>query len=131
MTEMPANQDIEELVRRLESSPYAISYIKESGQILVGVQTHDLSYKMAVKFSDSKFVQVRQLGMAMMEAVAPHSEAAQGFLTGTKDAARLLQNGPIATEETKSAVPDYSALGQVIKLMLRQGRENRGKGPQR
>lgn len=131
MTEVPANQDIEELVRRLESSPYPIADIREAGQILVGVQPHDLSYKMAIKFSDSTHAQVRQLGMAMMEAVAPHSEAAQGFLSGAREAARLMQNGSLVSEESKPAAPDYSALGQVIKMMLRQGRENRGKGAKR
>ena len=40
MTEGPAKQDIEELVRRLESAPYPIADIREAGQMLAGAQAH-------------------------------------------------------------------------------------------
>jgi hypothetical protein len=131
MTEEPAKQEIEELVRRLETTPYSAADIREAGQILVTMQAHALSYKMALQFSDSKFVQVRALGLSMMEAVAPHSDAAKGFLAGAKDAAKLLDNGRMAPIEDKPPVPDYSAIGEVIKMWLRQGRENRGRGSRR
>lgn len=131
MTEEPAKQDIEELVRRLESSPYPVADIREAGQILAGAQAHSLSYKMALEFSDSRFPQVRVLGLAMMEAVAPHSDAAKGFLAGAKDAAKLLDAGRMTPVEDKPPGTDYSAIGQVIKMWLRQSRENRGRGSRR
>jgi len=131
MTEEPAKQDIEELVRRLESSPYPLADIREAGQILAGAQSHSLTYKMALEFSGSKFAQVRALGLAMMEAVAPQSDAAKGFLAGAKDASKLVEAGQMAPLADKPVGPDYSAIGEVIKMWLRQSRENRGRGSRR
>lgn len=126
MTDEPARQDIDELVRRLKETPYPSADIREAGQILVGLQPHPLSYKMALEFSDSKSTQVRLLGLTMMEAIAPHFEAAKGFLAGAKDAAKLLENGRMTPIADKPNPPDYSAIGEVIKMWLRQSRENQG-----
>ncbi len=124
MTEEQVKQDIEELVRRLESSPFSSSDIREAGQLLVGAQAHSQSYRMAVTFTDSKFPQVRMLGLAMIEALAPYFEPAKGFLAGAKDAAKVLENGNMPMVEAKPNAPDYSAIGEVIKMWLRQSRQN-------
>lgn len=131
MAEGPSKQDIAELIRRLESSPFPTPHIREAGELLVGAQDHAASYKMAVEFSDSKFAQVRTLGLAMMEAIAPHHEAAKGFMAGARDAAKLLENGRMTPGDAKSNQPDYAAIGDVIKMMLRQDRENKGRGPRK
>jgi hypothetical protein len=119
MTEQPAQQEIEELVRRLESGKYPASDIREAGEILASVQAASLTYTMALGFWESSNAQVRTLGMSMMEAIAPRHEAARGFVAGARDAARLL------AEETKPNVPDYSAIGEVIKMWMREHRQQR------
>ena len=62
---------------------------------------------------------VRTLAMSMMEALAPTHDAARGFVAGAKDAARLL------VAEIKPDVPDYSAIGEVIKMWMREHRQQR------
>lgn len=114
MTEEPARQDIEELVRRLESGTYPAAHIREAGQILVSAQQPASSYRMALGFWESPNNQVRALAMAMMEALAPDHDGARGFVAGSKDAARSLA--------AESGVPDYSAIGQVIKMWMRESR---------
>jgi hypothetical protein len=131
MTEVPPKQDIEELVRRLESSNYSTSDIREAGQILSKAQPPAASYKMAFEFSDSEFQQVRFLGMAMMEAIAPHFDIAKGFVAGAKDAVKLIENGRMTPTETDPNKPNYAAIGDVMKMWLRQSRENKAKGSRR
>jgi hypothetical protein len=122
MTEQPAKQDIEELVRRLESGKYPAAHIREAGEILVSVQAHAASYQMALGFWESANPQVKTLGMSMMEALAPHHDAARGFVAGARDAARLL------AAQDKPNVPDYSAIGEVIKMWMREHRQQRKRG---
>jgi hypothetical protein len=119
MTEQPAQHDIDELVRRLESGKYPADHIREAGEILASVQEASVTYRMALGFWESSNPQVRTLAMSMMEALAPQHEAARGFLAGAKDAARLL------TAEMKPNVPDYSAIGEVIKMWMREHRQLR------
>jgi hypothetical protein len=121
MTGQPAHQEIEELVRRLESCGYPLEHIREAGEILASVQAPALTYKMALGFWESAHPQVRILGMTMMEALAPQHDAARGFVAGAKDAARLL------AAESKPDVPDYSAIGAVIKMWMREHRQQRNK----
>jgi hypothetical protein len=121
MTEQPAQQEIDELVRRLESGKYPVAHIREAGEILASVQSPAITYKMALGFWESSNSQVRTLGMSMMEALAPHHDAARGFVAGARDAARLL------AEEAKPNVPDYSAIGEVIKMWMREHRQQRKK----
>ncbi len=127
MTEQPTKQDIEELVRRLETGAYPLVHIQEAGHLLVSAQPHAASYKLALEFAGAKSGQVRSLGLAMMEALAPHSDSAKGFLAGARDAAALLESGRLPVSETKPSVPDYSAIGEVIKMWLRDSRETRGR----
>ena len=119
MTEQPAQHEIDELVRRLESESYPAAHIREAGEILASVQSESVTYRMALGFWESSNPQVRTLAMSMMEALAPTHEAAQGFVAGAKDAARLLAT------QAKPDVPDYSAIGQVIKMWMREHREQR------
>jgi hypothetical protein len=119
MTEQPAQHDIDELVRRLESGSYPAAHIREAGEILASVQSASVTYRMALGFWDSSNPQVRTLAMSMMEALAPTHDAARGFVAGAKDAARLLAS------QQKPDVPDYSAIGQVIKMWMREHREQR------
>jgi hypothetical protein len=121
MTEQPARQEIDELVRRLENGKYPPDHIREAGEILASVQVPAVSYTMALGFWESANAQVRALGMSMMEALAPHHEAAQGFVAGARDAARLLD------KELRPDVPDYSAIGEVIKIWMREHRRQRKK----
>ena len=72
MTEQqPAQQDIDELVRRLESGHYPLEHIREAGEILASVQTASAAYKMALGFWESPNPQVRSLAMGMMDAIGP------------------------------------------------------------
>lgn len=120
MTEQqPAQQEIDELVRRLESGKYPLDHIREAGEILASVQSASVTYTMALKFWESPNGQVRTLAMSMMEALAPKHDAARGFVAGAKDAARLL------VSEAKPDVPDYSAIGEVIKMWMREHRQQR------
>lgn len=120
MTEQqPARQEIEELVRRLESGSYPIEHIREAGEILASVQSASVTYSMALGFWESTNPQVRTLGMTMMEALAPTHDAARGFVAGARDAARLL------AAQAKPDVPDYSAIGEVIKMWMREHRQQR------
>jgi hypothetical protein len=121
MTEQPAKQEIEELVRRLESGAYPLDHIREAGEILASVQAPEATYKMALGFWESANSQVRTLGLSMMEALAPQHDGARGFVAGSKEAAKLL------VAEGKPDVPDYSAIGQVIKMWMREHREQRKK----
>ncbi len=121
MTEEPAQQEIAELVRRLESGKYPLEHIREAGEILASVQTPAVTYKMALGFWESPNPQVRTLGMSMMEALAPQHDAARGFVAGAKDAARLLAT------EINPDVPDYSAIGAVIKMWMREHRQQRNR----
>ena len=120
MTEQqPAQQEIDELVRRLESGHYPLEHIREAGEILASVQSASVTYKMALGFWEYRNPQVRTLGMSMMEALAPTHDAARGFVAGAKDAARLL------AAQAKPDVPDYSAIGEVIKMWMREHRQQR------
>jgi hypothetical protein len=120
MTEQqPAQQEIDELVRRLESGRYPMEHIREAGEILASVQSASVTYKMALGFWESAHPQVRTLGMSMMEALAPTHDAARGFVAGAKDAAKLL------AAQAKPDVPDYSAIGEVIKMWMREHRQQR------
>lgn len=120
MTEQqPAQQEIDELVRRLESGKYPLDHIREAGEILASVQSASVTYRMALGFWESPNAQVRTLAMSMMEALAPIHDAARGFVAGAKDAARLL------VAESKPDVPDYSAIGEVIKMWMREHRQQR------
>jgi hypothetical protein len=120
MTEQqPAQQDIDELVRRLESGRYPLEHIREAGEILASVQSASVAYKMALGFWEARNPQVRTLAMSMMEALAPSHEAARGFVAGAKDAAGLL------AAQAKPDVPDYSAIGEVIKMWMREHRQQR------
>lgn len=121
MAEQPPRQDIEELVRRLESGPFPLEDIREAGQILVSVQAHPISYGMALEFWESTHAQVRILGMSMMEALAPHLEGARGFVAGARDAAARLAT------EGRPNVPDYSAIGEVIKMWMRESRQGKNR----
>ncbi|MEO7424997.1 MAG: hypothetical protein ABI036_07410 [Fibrobacteria bacterium] len=121
MAEQPAQQEIAELIRRLESGKYAVDHIREAGEILASVQAPAVTYAMALGFWESANAQVRILGMTMMEALAPQHEAARGFVAGAKDAARLL------AVESAPEVPDYSAIGAVIKMWMREHRQQRNK----
>jgi hypothetical protein len=56
-----------------------------------------------------------------MEALAPNLDAARGFLSGARDAARLLGDEP----ERKAQGPDYTAIGEVIKVWLHESRNKR------
>jgi hypothetical protein len=119
MTEQPAQHDIDELVRRLESGKYPPDHIREAGEILASVQDASVTYRMALGFWESSNAQVRTLAMSMMESLAPTHDAARGFVAGAKDAARLL------AAQAKPDVPDYSAIGQVIKMWMREHRQQR------
>ena len=121
----PSRQDIEELVRRLQNGNYPLSDIREAADILVGVQPNGEGYRMALEFATSLHEQVRLLGLCMMEKLAPHIEGARGFLAGAKDAARLL-GGAGGAAPGKQGTPDYSAIGEVIKIWLRESRERGG-----
>src|SRR5690606_33652181 len=121
MTELPPRQDIDELIRRLEAGPFPLDDIREAGQILVSVQAHSASYDMALEFWESRNAQVRTLAMSMMEALAPHLDGARGFVAGAKDAAARL------AAEGRPAVPDYSAIGEVIKMWMRESRQGRSR----
>lgn len=121
MIEEPARQEIEELVRRLESGKYPAAHIREAGEILASVQAPSVTYDMALGFWASPNAQVRALGMGMMEALAPQHEGARGFIAGTREAAKLL------ARELNPDVPDYSAIGEVIKIWMREHRQQRKK----
>ncbi len=120
MTE-PAQQDIAELVRRLESGHYPVADIREAGELLAAALSRDAAYRMALGFWESNCGQVRALGLAMMQVIAPAHDGARGFVAGAKDTATIL------TAPAKSNVPDYSAIGEVIKLWMREHRAQRNK----
>jgi hypothetical protein len=120
----PTRQEIDELLRRLQTGSYSIPDIREAAEILFTVQNHAESYQMALDFATSLHEQVRMLGLCMMEKLAPHIESARGFLAGAKDAVKLLQSG---SDSSKPAGPDYSAIGEVIKVWLRDSRKSRGR----
>src|SRR4051812_39511300 len=120
MTEQPPKQDIEELVRRLETQNYPVVHIREAGQILVSLHHKNQAYPMALEFAASPHRQVRMLGMTMMEALAPDSEAAKGYLAGIRDAEKLLGKPNELAVTDKPPVPDYSAIGEVIKVWMRE-----------
>lgn len=121
MTEKPARQEIDELVRRLQTGRFPLSDIREAGEILASVHTPAEAYQLGLDFAMSDHEQVRTLGLVIMEVLAPNLDAARGFLSGARDAARLLGTGP----EPKKAVPDYSAIGEVIKVWLQESRNKR------
>jgi hypothetical protein len=122
MTEKPAREEIEELVRRLQTGNFPLVHIREAGEILASVHTPAEAYQLGLDFAMSTHEQVRTLGLVIMEALAPKLEAAKGFLAGARDAARLLSQEP---EARKPAAPDYSAIGEVIKVWLRESRGRR------
>lgn len=126
MTEKPARQEIDELVRRLQSGPFPLADIREAGEILASVHTSAEAYQMGLDFAMSNHEQVRTLGLCIMDALSATSEAARGFLSGARDAARLLggKTEP-APAENKT---DYSAIGEVIKIWLRESRNKRRPG---
>ena len=119
MTE-PALQDIAELVRRLESGPYPIADIREAGELLAQALPRDSVYRMALGYWESANGQVRTLGLSMMQAIAPAHDGARGFVAGAKDTAGLL-----STAGVKPGAPDYSAIGEVIKMWMREHRAQR------
>lgn len=121
MTE-PAQHEIAELVRRLENSPYPISDIREAGELLAQAFPRDAAYRMALEYWDSNNGQVRTLGLAMMQAIAPAHEGARGFVAGAKGA------GNLPGEAAQSGKPDYSAIGEVIKHWMREHRRQRNGG---
>ena len=120
MTE-PAQNEIAELVRRLENSPYPIADIREAGELLAGAFPREATYRMALGYWESQNGQVRVLGLAMMQAISPSHEGARGFVAGAKGAGNL-------PTETKSDKPDYSAIGEVIKHWMREHRRQRNGG---
>lgn len=122
MTEKPARQEIDELVRRLRSSSFPLRDIREAGEILAQTLEIPEAYALGLDFATADNEQVRTLGLCIMEGLAPKHDAARGFLSGARDAARLLGTGPQA--EAKKA-PDYSAIGEVIKVWLRESRNQR------
>jgi hypothetical protein len=120
MATPPDRREIDELVRRLREGRYPLSDIREAAEILAGAHTPLQGYELALDFSAADHEQVRTLGIAMMRALAPNSDAARGFLTGARDAAKLL-DAP-ASGPSKPPAPDYSAIGEVIKMWLRESR---------
>lgn len=118
----PAQSEIAELVRRLENSPYPIADIREAGELLAGAFPRDAAYRMALGYWDSGNGQVRALGLAMMQAIAPDHDGARGFVAGAKGA------GGLPDDSGKPAKPDYSAIGEVIKLWMREHRKQRNGG---
>ena len=120
MTEKPARQEIDELVRRLQSGHFPLSDIREAGEILAAVHTPAEAYQLGIDFATADNEQVRTLGLCIMEVLAPSLDAARGFLSGARDAARLLVD-----QAPKKSAPDYSAIGEVIKVWLRESRANR------
>ena len=112
----PAPQDISELVRRLETDQYALGDIREAGELLCSALPRDETYRLALGFWESAHGQVRALGLFMMQAMAPEHEGARGFVAGAKHATGL--------PEDKKA-PDYSAIGEVIKLWMREHRRQK------
>lgn len=118
MTE-PARQDIQELVRRLETASYSAAEIREAGELLASALDRDEAYRMALGFWDSEHGQVRALGLCMMRVLAPAHEGASGFVAGAKHAPGIAGSEPSA--------PDYSAIGEVIKHWMRQYRQSKGR----
>lgn len=116
----PEKREIEELVRRLREGRYPLSDIREAGEILAGLYEPMQGYELALDFSTSDHEQVRKLGLSMMKALAANSDAARGFLSGARDAAKLLDEP--ASDSRKPPAPDYSAIGEVIKIWLRESR---------
>ena len=111
-----AHQDISELVRRLETNQYALSDIREAGELLSSALAREETYKLALGFWESAHGQVRALGLFMMQNLAPQHEGARGFVAGAKHATGL-------PEEKKT--PDYSAIGEVIKHWMREHRQQK------
>lgn len=118
MTE-PARQDIQELVRRLETASYSAAEIREAGELLASALERGEAYRMALGFWDSEHGQVRALGLCMMRVLAPAHEGASGFVAGAKHAPAIAGSDP--------AAPDYSAIGEVIKHWMRQYRQSKGR----
>jgi hypothetical protein len=116
----PTREEIDELVRRLQTGAYSHSDIKEAAEILFSVSNQVEAYQMALDFVTSLHEQVRMLGLCMMQKLAPSLESARGFLAGAQDAAKLL-----APPASGPPVPDYSAIGEVLKVWLRDSRKNR------
>jgi hypothetical protein len=77
---------------------------------------------MALGFWESRHGQDRTMAISMMQALAPAHEGARGFVAGAKDTAGLL------VDEAKPGVPDYSAIGEVIKMWMREHRQQRKNG---
>ncbi len=121
MTEKPARQEIDELVRRLQNSHFHLADIREAGEILASVHSQAEAYQLGLDFAMSDHEQVRTLGLVIMEELAPQLDAARGFLSGARDAARLLGREPAP----RKAGPDYTAIGDVIKVWLRESRNRR------
>ena len=114
-----ARQDIHELVRRLETGRYSRAEIREAGELLASAMPGDEIFRMALGFWESGHEQVRALGLHMMEAIAPDHVGARGFLAGAKHAP--------APAAVKPDAPDYSAIGEVIRLWMREHRRQRGR----
>jgi hypothetical protein len=111
-----SQQDIRELVRRLETDRYALGDIREAGELLGSALARDEAYRLGLEFWESAHGQVRALGLFIMQALAPDHEGARGFVAGAKHASGL-------PEEKKA--PDYSAIGEVIKHWMREYRNQR------
>jgi hypothetical protein len=112
----PSQQDIRELVRRLENDRYALGDIREAGDLLGSALPRDEAYRLALGFWDSAHGQVRALGLFVMQALAPDHEGARGFVAGAKHASGLPE---------EKAAPDYSAIGEVIKHWMREYRRQK------
>jgi hypothetical protein len=119
MTE-PTQRDIRELVRRLETDAYSVNDIREAGELLAAGMAPEEAYRLALEFWESAHGQVRTLGLCMMRALAPAHAGARGFMAGAQHA--------LAALEAKPAAPDYSAIGEVIKLWMREHRRQRKEG---
>ena len=111
-----SQQDISELVRRLETDQYALGDIREAGDLLCSALSREETYRLALGFWESSHGQVRALGLFMMQALAPGHEGARGFVAGARHASGL-------PEEKKT--PDYSAIAEVIKHMMREHRRQK------
>lgn len=120
----PSREEIDELLRRLQSGAYSVPDIREAAEILHGSLNQAEAYQYALDFSTSLHEQVRILGLCMMEKLSANLPSARGFLAGAQDAVKLLQK---SSESAKPAGPDYSAIGEVLKMWLRESKKN-GRG---
>jgi hypothetical protein len=115
----PTQEEIRELVRRLEADRYSVADIREAGELLAASLPAGEAYELALQFWDSEIGQVRTLGLCIMRVLSPAHEGARGFVAGAR-AAEL--------PAEPAAAPDYSAIGEVIKVWMREHRRRQGGG---